>query len=1093
MSSSTKRFSPDPDRSLHARLSIALVHRPALIFVGLLLLCLSTLGVTIAQSHASQAATIAQNAEGTKGNTTAADTGKKSPPTTQAGAGTVPIPHENGKSEQAGQAPQVSPHPDREGGPDAYGYVFSDDRDPGGPVFNWVQATQRVSDSEWQETRTSDLTYPWDDGVVTRTLPFQFNLYGTNFSQIHVSTNGILNYGAPNDYWPQKSNACLPSNSTYVPQAMIAPLWYDFVVPLISDTIHVGGVFTDMLGTAPNRVYVVEWRNVYAYQDPSVNATLEALVYENGDMVYQYLSFNGPGVTGADGVVGIQNADGSIGLPYLCYQDDLTPQRAIRYRVQQDVFLQPGTLSGGGAPGSTLSYTETVRNQTGISNAFALSVASNVWTTTVTPAHTGIIANGGSANVTVQVSIPPGTPLGTYDTSVLTASSDLPTPGAYTDTAVITTTASTLGVDFLPPNQTKAGDYGSPITYTANLINKSGQNNFFAVSLEAEDWAATITPTLTGQIAPNASTPVTVTVLVPSNAVLAARNVLTVTAVGQLPTPGQFFGQTVLTATAGIWERKADTPTGRSRQAAVSFTANGRIYEIGGEYNNGSTNLPIQEYDPLADTWTARSFLNIGVSNVGAGVIGDAIYVPGGYSGQSGTTQNALQAYYPLEDRAATITSDPLPAPRFGAGVAVAGDKLYVIGGSDDTLHAMDTLFVYDPALPAGSRWQTKAPMPTARVYLGAAAVNDIIYAVGGIPGGLTDLNTVEAYNPGTNAWTTLAHMSVARGGPAAVGVDTGAPGCGGYLYAIGGGYLNYTASAERYDPTANVWTPISSLSMARRTLGGVYSPNTYSLMAFGGWNGDYESRTEAVTCEGGQVLPTATATVPVTPSATASATPVTCTIQFEDVITGSTFYPYVHCLACRGIINGYPCGGPGEPCNPTNDPYFRPNDSVTRGQLTKIVSESAGFNDAVSGQTFEDVQPGSTFYTYTERLIQHSVMSGYPCGGPGEPCGPDNKPYFRPNSGATRGQLTKIVSNAAGYSDPPQGQTFEDVQPGSSFYTYTQRLTSRGVMNGYPCGGAGEPCVPPNSRPYFRPNNPVTRGQTSKIVGNTFFPSCNP
>src|SRR4029079_1850832 len=102
-------------------------------------------------------------------------------------------------------------------------------------------------------------------------------------------------------------------------------------------------------------------------------------------------------------------------------------------------------------------------------------------------------------------------------------------------------------------------------------------------------------------------------------------------------------------------------------------------------------------------------------------------------------------------------------------------------------------------------------------------------------------------------------------------------------------------------------------------------------------------------------------------------------------------------------------------------------------------------------------------------------------------------KPYFRPNSGATRGQLTKIVSNAAGYGDPPQGQTFEDVQPGSSFYTYTQRLTSRGVMNGYPCGGAGEPCVPPDSRPYFRPNNPVTRGQTSKIVTNTFFPSCSP
>ena len=46
-------------------------------------------------------------------------------------------------------------------------------------------------------------------------------------------------------------------------------------------------------------------------------------------------------------------------------------------------------------------------------------------------------------------------------------------------------------------------------------------------------------------------------------------------------------------------------------------------------------------------------------------------------------------------------------------------------------------------------------------------------------------------------------------------------------------------------------------------------------------------------------------------------------------------------------------------------------------------------------------------------------------------------------------------------------------------------------VLNGYPCGGAGEPCGPDNM-PYFRPANNATRGQTSKIVSNTFFPACN-
>lgn len=237
---------------------------------------------------------------------------------------------------------------------------------------------------------------------------------------------------------------------------------------------------------------------------------------------------------------------------------------------------------------------------------------------------------------------------------------------------------------------------------------------------------------------------------------------------------------------------------------------------------------------------------------------------------------------------------------------------------------------------------------------------------------------------------------------------------------------------------------------------------------------------------------PTPTSTVS-TPSPTAVVTATSCPLQFQDVPPGSTFYSFIRCLACRGIVGGYPCGNP-EPCVPPNNyPYFRTNNNVTRGQLAKIVSQAAGFSDPVSGQTFEDVPEGSTFWLWIERLALHEVMSGYICGSLGEPCvPPQNRPYFRPGRRATRGQLTKIVSNAANFNDPPSGQTFEDVPPGSTFYTYTQRLTSRLIMQGYPCGGPGEPCVSPQNRPYFRPNNNVSRGQTSKIVGNAFFPSCD-
>jgi hypothetical protein len=166
----------------------------------------------------------------------------------------------------------------------------------------------------------------------------------------------------------------------------------------------------------------------------------------------------------------------------------------------------------------------------------------------------------------------------------------------------------------------------------------------------------------------------------------------------------------------------------------------------------------------------------------------------------------------------------------------------------------------------------------------------------------------------------------------------------------------------------------------------------------------------------------------------------------------------------------------------------------VTRGQVAKIVAESTRWADPVpSGQqTFEDVAPAGTFWLWIERLSARGVIGGYPCGGPGEPCQPPaNRPYFRPNNPVTRGQLSKIISGAAGYSETPTAQTFEDVPPTATFYLWVERLSSRGILGGYPCGSPGEPCVAPANRPNVRPNNPATRGQLSKIAATAFFPGC--
>jgi hypothetical protein len=229
-------------------------------------------------------------------------------------------------------------------------------------------------------------------------------------------------------------------------------------------------------------------------------------------------------------------------------------------------------------------------------------------------------------------------------------------------------------------------------------------------------------------------------------------------------------------------------------------------------------------------------------------------------------------------------------------------------------------------------------------------------------------------------------------------------------------------------------------------------------------------------------VTPNPPTGTPVPPTATNTAEPTItpCAVTFTDVPDNHPFYTYVRCLACRGILGGYADG------------TFRPNDLITRGQIAKVVSNAAGIADDPGAQIYEDVDPANPFYMWINRLSLRGIMSGYPCGGEGEPCGADNRPYFRPFAQATRAQIAKIVSNAAGFEDTPPGQTFEDIPINHAFYMWIERLASRGHMGGYPCGGEGEPCGADNM-PYFRPYNNATRGQTSKIVANAFFPGCTP
>jgi hypothetical protein len=127
-------------------------------------------------------------------------------------------------------------------------------------------------------------------------------------------------------------------------------------------------------------------------------------------------------------------------------------------------------------------------------------------------------------------------------------------------------------------------------------------------------------------------------------------------------------------------------------------------------------------------------------------------------------------------------------------------------------------------------------------------------------------------------------------------------------------------------------------------------------------------------------------------------------------------------------------------------------------------------------------------FYSFIETGVAHGLISGYNCGGPNEPCDGQNRPYFRPGADITRGQLAKIIALARGYTDPaPAIATFNDVPPGHPFFLFIEQVAAHGVVSGYtcdatvinPCTGQAEQCPGPS----FRPCNPATRGQVTKMV----------
>ncbi|MGB9853461.1 MAG: Kelch repeat-containing protein [Candidatus Bathyarchaeales archaeon] len=186
------------------------------------------------------------------------------------------------------------------------------------------------------------------------------------------------------------------------------------------------------------------------------------------------------------------------------------------------------------------------------------------------------------------------------------------------------------------------------------------------------------------------------------------------------------------------WEKRKDMPT--PRKGLTANVVNGKIYLIGGLESVDGYPPKISSlnevYDPVADSWIVGKPLQVRVCGHASAVVDNKIYVIGGESLEK-TNQvcvvNVTQIYDPKTDTWSLGTPCPV-AVRYAAAGGTTGvmapKKIYVIGGIPGlSSESTGINQVYDPERDF---WTLGTSMPTSRLWLSVAVVNDMLYALGG-------------------------------------------------------------------------------------------------------------------------------------------------------------------------------------------------------------------------------------------------------------------------------------------------------------------------------------------------------------------------
>ncbi len=308
------------------------------------------------------------------------------------------------------------------------------------PSYNWIEISASGAPLELG-----------DDLVTTVSLPVAVRFGGQSFSSLTISANGFISLsGQDADYL----NAPLPVSGL---SSFLAVLWDDLIgKPATSQ----GTVYWQVIGTAPSRQVVVQWKDLahYTYPNNVGSVTFEAVLYEDSENVltqYQRTSFGDARFDGsASATIGIQTGTSNAVQYSYNTANAVTDGTAILYtNAAVRVTVTMISTSYGTTTRTVTNYTSTYTSTSTIPTATTVVLVPLTVTSTVqsTQYLTSILT----------------TTLTSY-TSTTTSTSTIPTTVALVPLTMTSTVQSTQLLTSIPT--TTVTSYTGTQTSTSTIL-----------------------------------------------------------------------------------------------------------------------------------------------------------------------------------------------------------------------------------------------------------------------------------------------------------------------------------------------------------------------------------------------------------------------------------------------------------------------------------------------------------------------------------------------------------------------------------------------------------------------------------------------